>query len=134
MLQFGEHDFITRLQQSFAQRIGDKIDAFCGAPHKDNLFGGTGSHLILNFLSRAFVGVRRSCGQSVSRSVDVGIVMRIEVRQCLDHLHRLLSRGRVVEPHEIVIVDLLMEDRKILANLMHIKNDGSRIACVRRFE
>jgi hypothetical protein len=53
--------------------------------------------------------------------MNVGVFVRVEVRQAIDDGAWLLGGGGVVEPHQRVTVDLLGENRKIAAYRGHVK-------------
>jgi hypothetical protein len=58
-------------------------------------------------LLRAFVGVGRACRQFVGGTVDVAVLVLVELHQAVDHRLRLLRRGGVVEPDQRLAIDAL---------------------------
>jgi hypothetical protein len=52
----------------------------------------------------------------VRSAVDVRILVRVERREPVDDRLRLLRRCAVVEPDKAPAVNLLLQDRKIVAN------------------
>ncbi len=73
--------------------------------------------------ARLLVGVGRAGRELVGGPVDVGVLVLVEVGQPIDDRPRLLGRRRVVEPHELVPVDPLGQDREVGANLVEVKAD-----------
>ena len=54
-------------------------------------------------------------------TVDVRVVILIIVADLVDDLNRLLRRGTVVEPYEVVAVHLLMQNREVLLDLLRVQ-------------
>ena len=124
MLERRENDFIAGLKELAAVGLRDEVDSLSRPPHEDDLFCGTGPKECLDLLAGLLVGVGCTGGQGVGAAVNVGIVVRIEIRDGVDHALRLLRRRGIVEPHERLAVDLLIQDRKILADGRHVEGGG----------
>ena len=74
-----------------------------------------------NFVAGGFVGVGGAGSEFVRGAVNVGIFVRVEIAQAVDHALRLLRGGGVVEPDQRLAVDALLQDRKIAANGLHVE-------------
>jgi hypothetical protein len=69
-----------------------------------------------HLVARRLVGIGRPRGERARAAMDVGIFMRVKGGEPVDH-GLLLLRGRaVVEPDRPASVDLLLKDRKIVAD------------------
>ena len=60
-------------------------------------------------------------------AMDVGAIHFVEMPQGVDHRRGLLRGGRAVQVHQRLAVDVLLEDREILADLLHVESgcDGA---------
>ena len=65
--------------------------------------------------ARGFKGVGRAVAQFVDAAMDIGVVVFVIMHQRVNHRARFLRRGGVVEIHQRLAVDLLIENRKILS-------------------
>ena len=57
----------------------------------------------------------------MGRTVNVGILVGIEVSNAINHRLRLVRGGRVVKPHQLFAIHTLLQDGKITAHRMHVK-------------
>ena len=64
--------------------------------------------------------------EQVDGAMDVGVVVAVVVLQGVEHGLRLLRGGRVVEVDERFAVDLLTQDREVLADAHHVETAGGR--------
>jgi hypothetical protein len=71
---------------------------------------------VAHALARAFVGVGRARRELMRRAMDVRVLVLVEVRDAVDHRLRLVRGGRVVEPHQLLAVDALLQDREVAAH------------------
>src|SRR6185437_13708749 len=67
-------------------------------------------------LSRALVSFGRFVGEIMQAAMHVGVLLRIGLLQPVEHLARLLRRGRVVEIDQRLAIDLERQRRKIRAD------------------
>ncbi len=115
-----EHDLVAGLDALAAERVGHQVDGLGGVAGEDDLFLAgrveEGAHL----LARILVGFGRGIGEIVQPAVHVGVFGGIGVLQAIEHGLRLLRRGGIVEIDERLAVDLQREDRKILADAVHV--------------
>ena len=101
--------------------MGNQVDAFGRAANEDDFARFAGTEELVNDVSRAFEGIRRSGRERVGRAVNVGIVVRVIIGDRIDHGLRFLGRRGVIEPDEWFAVDLLMQRRKILPDGMNVQ-------------
>ena len=121
MFQFGNQNFIPRLQEALSVGMGDKIDPFGRTTYKDDFFAGACVEVIPDFITRTFKGIGGSRCQGVGAPVDIGIVMLVKATQSIDNLPRLLCCGGIIKPDQRLTMHLLMQDWKVGANSAYIK-------------
>ena len=64
--------------------------------------------------------------------MNVGIIGQIVVVNRVNNDLRLLRRGRVVQVHQRLAINLLFQDREILPNLLYIEFEGRSHIGIRR--
>ena len=74
----------------------------------------------LHLLTRAFVRRGGALGEQVHPAVHVGVVVEVVAGDRVDHGARLLRRRGVVEIHERLAVDFLVEDGKVLPHPLDV--------------
>ena len=126
MLERREDDLVARLQEFPAVGLGDEIDPFGGAADEDDFLRRRGAEKRLHLLPGLLEGVGRTGRQRVRAAVDVRVVVRVEMRDGVDHALRLLRRGGIVEPGQRLAMHLLLQDGKILANGRHVQRPRCR--------
>ena len=104
------------------QAAGHQVDAFGGAAHEDQLVLGAGVEEALGLGARLFVGRRGALAQLVHAAMDVGAIHLVELADGVDHRERLLRRGGVIQIHQRLAVDALLQDREILPDLVARRN------------
>ena len=65
--------------------------------------------------------------------MDVRIIITVIVRDLVDDLVRLLRRGTVVEPYEVVAVHLLIEHGEVALDLLGVQRVGLLVVQVAQF-
>ncbi len=65
--------------------------------------------------------------------MDVRIIITVIVRDLVDDLVRLLRRGTVVEPDEVVAVHLLIEHREVALDLLGVQRVSLLVVQVAQF-
>ena len=71
--------------------------------------------------SRLLVGIRRTGSKGMRPAMDVTIICTVILRDLVNDLVRLLRRGSVVEPHEVVAVHLLVEHGEVALDLLRVQ-------------
>ncbi len=120
VLDFAEDDLIAG-REARAAGVGDEIDPLGRAADENDLLRARPPEEPLHRGPGPFVGVGRAGGEGVSPAMDVRIVGGVVVGDRLDHLPRLLGRGRIVEPGQRLAVDLLVEDGEIAPHPLDIE-------------
>ena len=120
MLHFGEQDHIAGLQIFCAPRTGDEIDALGRSARENNFVGIPGIDEFGRPCSRRFKRRRGAIAQFMDAAMDVGVVVLVVMNERVDHRSWFLRGRRVVEIDQRLAMDLLVEDGKILAQLLPI--------------
>ena len=115
MLEFGQHDLVAALQRR-GEDVGHQVYALGAAADEDDLVRRVGPQEVGHRAPGLLVGVAGPGREGVGGTVDVGVVVRVEVGQGVDHRLWLLRGGRVVEPDERLAVDPLLEDGEVAAH------------------
>ena len=102
--------------RSRAERIGDQIDRLGGVAREDDLFLALGVEKRPHGLARALVGFGRLVGEVMQAAMHVGVLLGIGLLDAVEHLLRLLRRGRVVEIDQRLAIDLHRQRGKIRAD------------------
>ncbi len=122
MLQVGDDDLVTGLQVLAAPRVRHQVDRLGGAAHEHDVLRRWRPDEFGNGVASLLVGVGGPCRQFVRGTVDVGVLVRVERHQPVDHHLRLLSGGRVVEPDQRLSVDDLFEDREVRPHRVDVEH------------
>ena len=114
MLQFGDHHLVAGGQEIAGRQAGgDQVHRLGAALGEHDLLHRTGVEEAADTFPRALVAVRRGRAQGVDAAMHVGIVVLVERDDRLDHLARLLRRGRIVQIDQRPAMNLPGQDRKI---------------------
>ena len=116
VLHLGEQNLIAGLKIDAAPRVGTQINRLGGVAGKDDAASGGRMDESGRALAHRLIGRRRLLGKRVQPAVDVGVVAAVVVDERVDDLARLLRRRRVVEIDEGFVVNLAVQDRKILSD------------------
>ncbi len=115
VLHLGEQDHVAGLRFLVPHDVGDEVDAFGGAAGEDDFVGAAGVDEFRGAGAGGFESGGGAIAQFVDAAMDVGVVVLVIMAQRLDHRARFLRRGGVVEINQRLAMDLLVEDREILA-------------------
>ena len=115
MLHFREQNHVAGFQVFRAPGTGDEVDALGGAARENDFLGAAGVDEFGGARPGGFVTGRGAIAQFMDAAMDVGIVVFVIMHQRVNHRARFLRRGGVVEINQRLAVDLLVEDREILA-------------------
>ena len=108
VLEVRDDDLVALADVLQAPALRHQVDRLGRAADEDDLLGRRRVDEARDLLARALVGVGRARREFVRGAVDVGVLVRVEVRQPVDHRLRLLRGRRVVEPDQRPAVDLLL--------------------------
>jgi hypothetical protein len=126
VLERGEHDLVAGADPRPAKGVGQQVDALGGAADEDDLLRARRSQQPGDRRPRVLVRVGRARRKSVRAAMDVAVVPFIEAGHGIEHYAWLLRRGRVVEPHEPMAVNPLVQGGEVCAG-------GSEVAGRRPF-
>src|SRR5207249_7162412 len=97
------------------------IDALSRAVREDQLARLGCIHELRDLLPRTFVFRRCDLGERVDTAVDVRVRRFVEGAQLVEHLAGLVRAHGRVEVRERLAADLLLEDRKVGAELARVQ-------------
>ena len=117
-----EQDHVTFLEELCRPDLGDEIDALCRAAREDDLVRAGRTNETGNLLARSFKGIRRAVAQFMQSAVHVRVILLVIACQRRDDLAWFLARGGVVEVHQRLAIDLLMQDGKIGAQVGDVRH------------
>src|SRR4029077_132140 len=103
-----------------APSLGHQIDALSGSAREDDFVCAHCTDVFLNTLPRLFVSFCRPRTQSMQSTMDICILMFIEIPKRLDHHTRLLRGCRAIEIDQRMAMRLFAEYREILAKALPI--------------
>ncbi len=115
VLHHGEHDLVARLDQRREIGVAHEVDRLGAAAREDDLVRVAGVEELLHADARFFVALGRRAREIVHAAVHIRIFAGGEIVHGIQHVVRLLRRGRVVEIDELLAVHLAREDREVVA-------------------
>ncbi len=116
VLQNRHHDLVTGAEQRARVRLRDQVDRLGRAADEDDLARLAGVQERLDDPAGAFEALRRALAQQVDAPVDIGVVRQVVARDRVDDRPRLLRSRRVVQIHQRLPVDRLVQDREVAAD------------------
>ncbi len=122
MLQVRDDDLVTRLQVLTPPRVRHQVDRLGGAADEHDVLRARRTDEVGDGVARLLVGVGGPGRQFVCGAVDVGVLVRVELHQPVDHHLRLLRGGGVVEPDQRLSVDDLFEDREVRPHRVDVEH------------
>ena len=124
VLQHGEQDLVARAQVAHPPRVRHQVQPLGGAARPDELRRVGDPQQRRHLLPRVVVRVRGAVAELVDAAVHVGVVALVVRRDGVDHRPRLLRAGRVVQVDDRLAVRRLAQDRKVLADALHVQRGG----------
>ena len=126
VLELGDEDDVPRAEVREPPRVRDEVDALGGVADEDHLARGRRVQQHANLLARGLEALRRALRELVDAAVDVRVRGLVERLHRLEHLPRLLGARGGVEVRERLSVELLLEDREVLAQRVRIELGAGR--------
>ena len=108
--------------QARGQAIGHQVDGFGGASGPDDFSGAGRVQKLAHGFPGAFKRSRRTITQGMGATVHIGVHLAVIAIHGIQHGLWLLRRRAVVQIHQRLPVDLLIENREVTANGLHIKH------------
>ncbi len=127
MLEETQDDHVLFAQVRPSPGFRDEVDRLRAALRKDNLLCTLRMDELLNCHARILVGDRRALGEHVHPSMDVGILLSIELLHPVQNRLRLLCRRGRVEIDKRMAVNRLRKDEKLQANSKRIEHGKASI-------
>src|SRR5471030_1437924 len=121
MLEMRHDDLVALANVLHAPGLRDQVDAFCRAAHEDDLFRRCGANEAPNRVARTFVCIGRASRQCMRGTMNVRVLVRVEIRQAVDDRLRFLRRRGVVEPYELTSVHALLQNREVATDGVDIE-------------
>jgi len=114
-------DFVFLPDVLSSPTLCHQIDGLGCTTHEDDLFGRRRVEEVRDLGASIFVGVGGAGGQIVCSTVNVGVLVLVEIPEAVDDGLRLLRGGCVVEPDQWAAINLLVQDRKVAANASDVE-------------
>src|SRR4029077_12502322 len=109
-----------------APGLRDKIDALGRAADENDILDRWRVDEAAHLLARLLKSFGRTRGQRMRGAVHVRVLVRVEMRDAVDHGARLLRRRRVVEPDQGAAIDHLIENGKIASEDLRDESAAAR--------
>src|SRR5438094_144244 len=117
-----DDDLIARPEELAAIGLGHQVDALGGAADEDPLARIGSVEELLDPGAGSLEVARGPLTQQVNAAVDVGVVGLVVAAQRLQDGARLLRGGGVVQVDQGLAVDLLLQDREVCADAVHVEH------------
>ena len=121
VLQLADDDEVALAQVVEPPGVGDEIQRLGGLAREDHLALRGRVHERRHLRASTLVRVRRALGEPVDAAMHVRVGVRVELDHGVEHLARLLRRGRRVEEGDRLPVHELLEVGKIGAQALRIE-------------
>ena len=113
VLHGGDDHLVAFADVTLRERGGYQIDAFRRATGEDDFVGLAGVDESLHGLAGVFIGFGGLGGQIMGATVYVAVERCVVAAQCVDDRLGLLCGGCVVEINQRLVVDGLVQQRKL---------------------
>ena len=133
MVQFRYYHLIAGCQILASICLGHQVDALSGAAYEYDLLAAGGVYETLHFLTCLLICIGGTCRQGVRSTVYVAVVVPVIVTYLVYHLNRFLRSGAVVQPYQVMTVNLLVKDREILLDQVWIEGINLIVVEVMQF-
>src|SRR5471032_766537 len=121
MLEMRHDDLVALAHVLHAPGLRDQVDAFCRTAHEDDFLRRCSANEASHRIARTFVCVGRAPCQCVRGTMNVRVLMRVEIRQTVDDRLRFLRGRGIVEPDELSSVHTLSQNWEVTTNSVDIK-------------
>ena len=132
VLHHRDDDLVARLHHRFGERGGNEVESLGGAAREDNLRRRPGVDEATHRLAGSLMELGSLHAEVVDAAVHIGVGVEVLVAHGVEHAHRLLRRGGVVEINERLAVHLTGEYREVgphLINIVHHSNSSMGYPC-----
>ncbi len=116
-----QHHLVAGVDIHAAKRLGDKVDRLRGAARENHVANARSANKALHAEARLFIRLGGPLAERVDGTMHVGVVRLIVMANRLDDRAWLLRRCGVVEVDQRLAVHLLLQDRKVRPNALHVK-------------
>ena len=116
VLECGNQDLVALAHVRPAERECNEVDRLRSVSHEDDLVGARCAHEAGDRFACLLVEPCCALGEFVDAAVDVGVVVRVEARDGIDHGLRLLRAGGGIEVDQRLVPHGRLEDREVLAD------------------
>ena len=132
MLQRGQDDLVTGLEEFATVPLRHQIDAVGGAAGENALARFFGVDEGLDLEPRLFVFRSRRFRQVVHGAVDIGVLRAAVFHPAINHPLRHLTRCCIIQKNQRLIFDLQAENGKVPAQRRHIQRCREFVARAHR--
>ena len=120
MLHHRDDDLIARLHHRLGERGGHEVESLGGAAREDDFRRRAGVDEAAHRLAGSLMELGSLYAEVVDAAVHIGVGVEVLVAHGVEHTHRLLRRGGVVEINERLAVHLAGEYREVGPHLIYI--------------
>src|SRR5262245_42243470 len=97
MLHHGQKNHVPFAKEFFAPRLRHEIDALCRATREDDFVRTRRTNVLRNALPSVFISFGGTAAQRMQSTMNIRIVMLVEIPQCLDDGPRLLRTRSTIK-------------------------------------
>ncbi len=120
----GNYDLVAFFNVFPAPGTGYQVDAFGSAAYEDEFVFAACVEEEFGLRACLLVGGGGALRQLVYAAVNVGTVHFVKAADGIDHREGFLRSGGGIQIHQGFAVDFLLQDREILADLVHVETGG----------
>ncbi len=121
VLEPGDDDFVVFLDVLASPTLGDEVNAFGCAAHKNNFAHSRRVDKAPDFFTGTLVSIGGASRKFMRGAMNVGIFVLIKMAEPVNYALRLLCGGGVIEPDQGLAMHTFLQDRKIAANGLHVE-------------
>src|SRR5688572_18657798 len=122
MFHFAGNDDITGFEIGLSPAIGYQVDTLGRIPGKDDFPPTSSIDKAADLLSSRLISGRSLFADLINPSMDIGMILSIIGVHGLDDRQRFLRTGGAIEINKRLTVDLLVQNREILANRFYVEH------------
>src|SRR5262245_2475409 len=115
MLHHRQKNHIPFTDKFFAPRLRHQVNALGSTTREDEFVRTRRADVLCDSLPSVFVSVGRAPAQCVQSTMNIRIVVFVEISQRLDDSARFLRTGSTIKVNQVMATYLLMQDWEILA-------------------
>src|SRR5271154_773492 len=108
MLDPADDDLIALVDVTPSPSLGYQVDGLGCTADKDDFFGRRSIEEVRYLGARILIGIGGARRQIVGGTMNVGVLVLVEIRDPVDHALRLLRGCRIVQPDQGAAMDAFL--------------------------